>query len=240
MQGCTIHLHSQLDCQLKSDPICTTNTTHAAPAPRSTHSWSPAAIKSAIMTTAGQTTNLGNPIQGTPFDFGAGLINAGRAMDPGLVYDAGEEEWRKYICATTSQKASAKASFNVTVDCLSLSCSITPCIRLAQSINLPGFSLPTVKPETRVTANRAVTYVGSDATATFTASFQLPAGFSATIMVNGAVVTSLTFAAGETKPFSAVFASTKLAPKGWAFGSLTWTDSNSKWIVRVPIALQKV
>ena len=36
-----------------------------------------------------QVTNKGNPLTGTPFDYGAGHINATAALDPGLIYDMG-------------------------------------------------------------------------------------------------------------------------------------------------------
>jgi subtilisin family serine protease len=58
--------------------------------------WSPAAVKSAIMTTASLVTNKGNPITGTPFDYGAGHVDARRALDPGLVYDAGEVDYQRW------------------------------------------------------------------------------------------------------------------------------------------------
>jgi len=54
--------------------------------------WSPMAVKSAIMTTAYQTTKTGkNPGQafGNPFDYGAGHVDATAALNPGLVLDAG-------------------------------------------------------------------------------------------------------------------------------------------------------
>jgi subtilisin family serine protease len=47
-------------------------------------SWSPAMIKSALMTTAGQETNAGNPIPGNPFGYGSGQVAPNSALDPFL------------------------------------------------------------------------------------------------------------------------------------------------------------
>jgi subtilisin family serine protease len=60
--------------------------------------WSPAALKSALMTTARQditaSSGLGNA---TPFDFGAGHIVPNLAVDPGLVYDISDDEYDAYL-----------------------------------------------------------------------------------------------------------------------------------------------
>lgn len=64
--------------------------------------WSPAAIKSALMTTATTVDRGGRPLKaqeftgqeimtlvgGTPFDYGSGAVNPKAALDPGLVFDA--------------------------------------------------------------------------------------------------------------------------------------------------------
>uniref|UniRef100_N1R005 Subtilisin-like protease n=1 Tax=Aegilops tauschii TaxID=37682 RepID=N1R005_AEGTA len=71
--------------------------------------WSPAMIMSAIMTTADVTDRSGRPLMArrdvgavvaaTPFDMGAGAINAARALDPGLVFDATYREYLQFLCA---------------------------------------------------------------------------------------------------------------------------------------------
>ncbi|KAE8767517.1 subtilisin-like protease SBT1.7 [Hordeum vulgare] len=66
--------------------------------------WSPAAIKSALMTTADVTHPDGTPIvdetTGRPscFAMGAGLVNPTRALDPGLVYDLAPADYIPYVC----------------------------------------------------------------------------------------------------------------------------------------------
>ncbi|KAH7673502.1 Tripeptidyl-peptidase II protein [Dioscorea alata] len=69
--------------------------------------WSPAAIKSALMTTAYVDYDHGNgdvldaaTLRGaTPFDYGSGHVDPVRALDPGLVYDLGVEDYVDFLCA---------------------------------------------------------------------------------------------------------------------------------------------
>lgn len=65
--------------------------------------WSPAAIKSALMTTSSTVNRAERPlqaqqysgsetltlVQATPFDYGSGHVDPRAALDPGLVFDAG-------------------------------------------------------------------------------------------------------------------------------------------------------
>jgi subtilisin family serine protease len=67
--------------------------------------WSPAAIKSAIMTTADATDRAGNPILDEQrvaadwFATGAGHVNPEKAADPGLVYDIAASDYVGYLCS---------------------------------------------------------------------------------------------------------------------------------------------
>ena len=65
--------------------------------------WSPAMAKSALMTTARQDVlKEDGATPADPFDFGAGHVQPGGALDPGLVYHAGLFEYAAYICAVNS------------------------------------------------------------------------------------------------------------------------------------------
>ncbi|XP_057545473.1 subtilisin-like protease SBT2.5 [Amaranthus tricolor] len=77
--------------------------------------WSPAAIKSALMTTTTTINRAGRPLQAqqytgsseevtlvtaTPFDYGSGHVNPQAALDPGLVFDAGYSDYLGFLCTT--------------------------------------------------------------------------------------------------------------------------------------------
>ncbi|PWA89620.1 PA-domain containing subtilase family protein [Artemisia annua] len=72
--------------------------------------WSPSMIASAMATTAFTYDNRGEPImahsqdiytlnRSTPFDHGAGLVNPTRAIDPGLVFISGFEDYMSFLCS---------------------------------------------------------------------------------------------------------------------------------------------
>ncbi|CAN1332705.1 Subtilisin-like protease 1 [Linum perenne] len=66
--------------------------------------WSPAVIKSAILTTAYIVDRSGKPISNeantpaTVFDMAAGHVNPQKALNPGLVYDIQPEDYVGYLC----------------------------------------------------------------------------------------------------------------------------------------------
>ncbi len=62
--------------------------------------WSPATVKSAMMTTAGDVKNADGGKNGDVFATGAGQVDAAKVLDPGLVYDANEDDYLKFIQGT--------------------------------------------------------------------------------------------------------------------------------------------
>ncbi|MFL6672255.1 MAG: S8 family serine peptidase [Massilia sp.] len=162
--------------------------------------WSPAAIKSALMTTGTDTfaDGLAGDSRGTlPFGQGAGHVNPNAASDPGLVYDARQTDYKKYMCG--AGVASECASGTMT----------------GYNLNMPSISVGNVLGS--VTVTRSVTNVGASA-ATYNASVAV-SGFSASV-----TPATLTLAPGETKSFNVVLARTSAPDNVWQFGALTWSD----------------
>jgi subtilisin family serine protease len=185
--------------------------------------WSPAALKSALMTTAGNIDNTGGAIQrGTrvadPFDDGSGQVRPARAFDPGLVYDSGAQDWARYACG---------------IDQLQSASDWCPTVgRIDPSdLNYPSIgigSLPGTQTVTRTVTN--VTALPS----VYVAAVTPPPG--TTIEVTPS---TLTVPAGGKATFTVTVQRTDAAYREYAFGSLTWTDLRGH-TVRSPIAVRPV
>ncbi|WP_077036348.1 S8 family serine peptidase [Pelomonas sp. KK5] len=183
--------------------------------------WSPAAIKSALMTSAMDTLDDGlTGMQNgkLPWSQGAGFIQPNKAMDPGLVYDMGKADFVKYQCLT--QKSLVSAS----------DCSTYGTLDQTYNLNLPSITVGTMVGPTVVT--RSVTNVGT-AAATYTSTASLPGMGS--VAVSPA---SLTLNPGETKSFTVTMTPGASTPQfTWMYGSLSWTDGTH--VVRSPMLAYK-
>ncbi|KAL2326644.1 hypothetical protein Fmac_025702 [Flemingia macrophylla] len=95
--------------------------------------WSPAAIKSALMTTATPMSEALNPE--AEFAYGAGQLDPIKAVNPGLVYDANEIDYVKFLCG---QGYDVKKIRAITSD--NSSCTQNN-IGTVSDLNLPSFAV---------------------------------------------------------------------------------------------------
>ena len=197
--------------------------------------WSPAQVKSALMTTARQDLVKEDGATPTdPFDYGAGHVDPNKAVDPGLTYDAGLIDYLAATCGTVSPLISPS-------DCdfveNTLGFSTEPA-----DLNLPSIAigqLPGSQTITRtVTAVRGYKgphgFYGSNGPRTYYAMVEEPEGYSVEVSPS-----SMRLRPGETATYEVTITNESAPPGQWFFGSLTWTDKR-KHSVRSPIAVNGV
>ncbi|PAN39546.1 hypothetical protein PAHAL_7G250500 [Panicum hallii] len=194
--------------------------------------WSPAAIKSAIMTTADPTDRSGKLIvneqheQANFFATGAGQVNPDKAIDPGLVYDIAPADYVGYLCGLyTSQEVSVIARRSV--DCSAI--TVIP----DRMLNYPSISLTlplTTNPTAPVVVSRAVKNVG-EASAVYYPRVNLPG-----IVQVKVAPSSLRFtAANQVQNFTVSVWRGQSTGAKFVQGSLQWVSD--KHTVRSPVSI---
>ena len=186
-------------------------------------SWSPAAIKSALMTTAYQTTRTGvtGQVFGGPFDFGAGHVDPNPARTPGLVFDAGFNDYLGFLCGTQLPSSFCTSAGVPVLD--------------PSNLNVPSIAIGDMAGAQTVT--RKVTNVSGD-TLTFSAT---PSGLAGiTVSVSPA---SFTLTPGQSKDLSISFTNVSAPLDTYANGAITWTSTNTNvpgYSVRIPTVVRPV
>lgn len=194
--------------------------------------WSPAAIKSAIMTTARILDNNGGliidsgPIPG-PADLngiGAGQVDPTRAIDPGLVYDLNVNDYIGLLC--NSGLTDAQIGI-ITSPLPPVACSKVAKITQEQ-LNYPSITV-TLRPNSTVVVKRTVTNVALPGS-TYLAKVSMPSGVSAVVQP-----AALRFNAKYEKiTFTVAFRWTGVA--GYPLrGQLIWRSREH--VVRSPISI---
>ncbi|KAF8032919.1 LOW QUALITY PROTEIN: hypothetical protein BT93_D1723 [Corymbia citriodora subsp. variegata] len=192
--------------------------------------WSPAAIKSAIMTTAYQ-MNLGSKpiidetlLPADIFAVGAGHVSPPKADNPGLIYDIKPDDYIPYLCGLGYLDSDIE-----TITQENTNCSQMKSIPEAQ-LNYPSFSI--ILGSSAQNYSRTVTNVG-------------PADSSYTYKVDALAAVDVTVYPSEIKFSMAMQTATYTVgfrrssggsvTKPFAQGSLTWVSSDHS--VRSPIAV---
>ena len=155
--------------------------------------WSPAAVKSAMMTTASEVKLADGSKDPDVHATGAGEVDPARMVDPGLVYDADIEDYMKFIQGTGVN--------------LNLPTSTKP-----RDMNVPSFALGNLAGKIEVT--RTVTALTPGV---YKVTANVPG-----IKVSVAPAALKFKAAGETRTFKVTFENQGAALGKFAMGSLTW------------------
>ncbi|KAI3927181.1 hypothetical protein MKW92_049044 [Papaver armeniacum] len=199
--------------------------------------WSPAAIKSALMTTAYNIDNSGRHITdfatnnySTPFQHGSGHVNPNKALNPGLVYDIAPSDYLAFLCSIgyNAEQIWLFAK-DKKVDCqLLIKPSTGP-----GDLNYPSFSVVFGKTE-KLKYKRVVTNVGSSVNGVYNVRIR---GRTSFVKISVSP-TKLVFTKDKTSlPYEITFDSKLKIPvtvKKEAFGSIEWYDTEH--VVRSPIA----
>ncbi len=203
----------------------------------SNSSWTPAQIKSAMMTTARQDlTKEDGTTQADPYDFGSGHVAPVSALDPGLLFDTNLFDYLAFLCG--QDKETFVSGYG------------TSCAELttagfssdASQLNLPSIAIAELlEPETifRTVSNATL------AASSYTAAIEAPAGFEVSVQTfdaNGdeTPASTLDVDSDGKASFALTFSKTDTVEnQKWKFGAITWTDSAGH-SVRLPLAIKAV
>ena len=200
---------------------------------RSLHpTWSPAMIKSAIMTTSDWQDYAGMPLSdetGTPanlFATGAGQVNGTRAADPGLVYDIKYRDYVKYICGLGYTPKRVETVLREPVDCAVIG-GIS-----GEELNYPTFYVK-ASPTPKV-ITRTVTNVGRPKER-YTLSLDEPPGVMVDVFPRTLELTKLRQNLTYTVTVTTFNVDPRLRRSEKSEGQLTWVSAHHR--VRSPMAI---
>ncbi|KAJ0977811.1 hypothetical protein J5N97_013285 [Dioscorea zingiberensis] len=195
--------------------------------------WSPAAIQSAIITSADDVDLAGRRFTDMktwkPADIfarGAGHLNPPKAMDPGLVFDRNIGDYIGYMCGLGYNAATMQLIAGRPVNC-----STVKKIKASQ-LNYPSIMVTLKSTSPNETVVRTVTNVG-DVNSMYKPMITHPGNASVILSIN-----RLQFSAQQTKAsFDVTISMVPPAPKKGTIteGKLEWISNNH--LVRSPIAV---
>ncbi|XP_065873487.1 subtilisin-like protease SBT1.9 isoform X2 [Euphorbia lathyris] len=200
--------------------------------------WSPAAIRSALMTTANPLDNTNGPIRdviafdnapATPLDIGSGHIDPNKSLNPGLIYDATEEDYINLLCAMNYTKKQLQI----------ITKSNPSCINMSLDLNYPSFiahftgSSDSASHSDEILVyefQRTVTNVG-EAVSSYSANLTNMDGLKVKVEPE-----KLEFKYKYEKlSYKLTVEGPKIMKEDVVYGSLSWVHDQGKYTVRSPI-----
>ncbi|GLU00561.1 hypothetical protein SLE2022_179190 [Rubroshorea leprosula] len=195
--------------------------------------WSPAAVKSAMMTTAYNLDNRGSLIKdfyhggpATPFAIGSGHVDIQKASDPGLLYDIHPREYLHYLCSL-NYSSSQIALFDRNFTCPK-GTTMQP-----GDLNYPSFAVPFKSDAVTMTYRRTVTNVGNPPIGTYKVQVEEPIGISVKVKPN--ILSFKTHGQKLRYKVSFTIIRQLIESDDSSFGSLIWVSE--KYTVRSPIVV---
>jgi subtilisin family serine protease len=182
--------------------------------------WTPMMIKSALMTTAYDILDGPNTNPLVIFRQGAGHVKPNSAADPGLVYNAGWNNWLAFLCGTTTGVGASTCN-----TLTSMGYSTDP-----SDLNLASITIGDLAGVQ--TVSRKVTNVGGKETYSF--SYIGLAGF--TVAPSTA---SFTINPGASQAYTVTFTRTTATLNAYTGGYIFWTGDKGH-VVRIPVLLRPV
>ncbi|KAJ9165936.1 hypothetical protein P3X46_020747 [Hevea brasiliensis] len=195
--------------------------------------WSPSAIKSAIMTTASQTNNVKASITAdsgaiaTAYDYGAGEISATGPLQPGLVYETTAIDYINFLCYHGYDTSTIKVISATLPD--GFTCPKDSSSDLISNINYPSIAVFNLAANQIRNVSRTLTNVGGDGATSYTPMLSLPHGLGVAVDPMELKFTGN----GQRLSYQVVFNAP--SPLDDVFGSITWT--NGKFKVRTPFVV---
>ncbi|CAA0814582.1 Subtilase family protein [Striga hermonthica] len=204
--------------------------------------WSPAVIKSALMTTAYNLddngcniTDLATGTESNPFVHGSGHVDPNKALDPGLVYDIGTIDYVAFLCTIGYNPKRISVFTSASVDCDEL------VFKTPGNLNYPSFSVVFASGVGVVKYKRTVKNVGKETNAVYRAKVEAPPGVEVIVYP-----VELGFSEKENElSYEVAFkSSVSLNDFGMgivggvrtSFGSIEWSDGGGHR-VRSPVAV---
>ncbi|XP_026430830.1 subtilisin-like protease SBT1.4 [Papaver somniferum] len=197
--------------------------------------WSPAAIKSALMTTAYNADNAGKQITdqasgniSTPFEHSAGHVDPNKALNPGLIYDILPSDYVAFLCSIGYNRK----QMSLFIKDMKVDCRLNKLAAGPDDLNYPSFSVVfnSSNDNSVVKYKRVVTNVGRLGVTTYRVKVNSPPSVKISVSPSLLVFISINQKLSYEVTFTSLNNDAEME-----FGAIEW--NNGVHVVRSPVAI---